>query len=211
MSDIHAPLIHSYDPAVGHGLANDPFKAIVAPRPIGWISTIDAQGRPNLAPYSFFNAISDGPPLLMLASNGWKDTLANAQATGVFTYNMATRALGAAMNATAAPVPHGENEFDLAGLRMLPGVRVAAPRVADTPAALECVVADIHRLRDKDGRDLERWMLIGQVVQVHIDSRYIVEGRFDLGAAGPILRAGYRDDYVEVTPDSLFQMRRPSR
>ena len=204
--------IYAYAVADGHGLPHDPFKAIVAPRPIGWIATVDAQGRRNLAPYSFFNAIASSPPTVMFCSEGWKDSVANAEATGVFTWNLATRDLAEAMNATSAPAAPGVDEFALAGMTPLPGVAVASPRVGESPASLECRVTRIDRLHDLDGAPMDNWLVIAQVVHVHIGRAWLTaDGRFDLFAARPILRAGYRADYAEVGPADRFTMTRPER
>ena len=197
-----------YEPAKGHGLPHDPFKAIVAPRPIGWVATVDAQGRPNLAPYSFFNAISSFPPMVYFNSEGRKDSLNNAEATREFTCSLVGAELAQAMNATAAPVAHGVNEFTLAGLTMAPSSKVRPPRVAEALAALECKVTQIIQLTDIEGKLIESWMVLGEVVGVHIDDRYLTDGRFDTAAARPIARCGYRGDYAEVT--SLFEMIRPT-
>ena len=202
---------HFYEPAAGHGLSHDPFKAIVAPRPIGWVSTIDAEGRPNLAPYSFFNAIADAPPMLAFSSMGRKDSVANCEATQAFVWNLATRPLAEAMNASAAPLPHGASEYERAGLTPVPSRIVAPPRVAESPASLECRVIDIHRLRDLDGTSLDCWLVIGQVVGVHIDRAFLTgDGLFDIFAARPILRAGYRSDYAAIGPEAKFEMVRPT-
>jgi flavin reductase (DIM6/NTAB) family NADH-FMN oxidoreductase RutF len=199
-----------YEPAQGHGLSHDPFKAIVAPRPIGWISTMDAQGRANLAPYSFFNAVADVPPIVMFSSAGWKDSIANIEATREFVCNFACRPLAEAMNASSASVAHGIDEFALAGLAAAPSRLVAPPRVAESPAALECRLIEIVRLKDLAGTELDRWMVLGQVIGVHIDRRFLTpEGLFDMAAARPILRAGYLADYVEAGPETTFTMRRP--
>jgi len=201
---------HFYEPARGHGLSHDPFKAIVAPRPIGWVSTVDADARPNLAPYSFFNAVAEAPPIVMFSSAGWKDSVANCEATRAFVCNLATRPLAERMNASSASVAHDVNEFTLAGLATKPSRLVAPPRVAESPAALECRVVDIVRLKDLTGSALDRWMVLGQVIGVHIDRRYLTaDGLFDTAAARPILRAGYRADYAEIGPDAMFQMVRP--
>lgn len=200
---------HFYEPAGGHGLAHDPFKALVAPRPIGWISTVSPAGIPNLAPYSFFNAVGDSPPMIAFSSNGRKDSLVNAEATGEFVWNMATRALAEAMNSSSASVSPETDEFGLAGLETAPSRLVAPPRVAASPAALECRVLQIVRLHDLDGRETSNLLAIGQVVGVHIDRAYLRNGLFDTGAAHPIMRAGYRDQYVEATPETMFQMARP--
>jgi len=202
---------HFYEPAAGHGLVHDPFKAIVGPRPIGWVSTVDAEGRTNLAPYSFFNAIADTPPLLAFSSSGWKDSVANIEATRGFVWNFASRPLAEAMNASAAPLAHGESEFVRAGLTPAPSRLVAAPRVAESPASLECRLVDIHRLRDVDGAAIDNWLVIGQVVGVHIDRALLTEdGLFDTFAAQPILRAGYRADYASIGPEAKFAMVRPT-
>lgn len=203
--------IHFYEPAAGHGLPHDPFKAIVAPRPIGWISTLDAAGVPNLAPYSYFNAVCDTPPLLVFASVGRKDSVVNAEATGEFVWNMATRALAEAMNASSAPVAPEVDEFALAGLAPAPCRIVRAPRVAAAPAAMECRVVEILRLKTVEGKPTDNWLTIGQVVGVHVAREFLRDGMFDTGAAHPIMRAGYRDAYVEATPETMFRMMRPSR
>ena len=201
---------HSYAVADGHGLPHDPFKAIVAPRPIGWVATVDPQGRRNLAPYSFFNAVASRPPMVMFSSEGWKDSVANADATRAFTWNLATRDLAERMNATSAAVGREVDEFALAGLTALPGVAVATSRVAESPASLECRVTEIVRLRDVDGAATDGWLVIGQVVYVHIARAWLTaDGRFDLFATRPILRAGYQADYAGIEPDNLFEMKRP--
>ena len=198
---------HFYEPARGHGLPHDPFKAIVAPRPIGWISTRDRQGRVNLAPYSFFNAFSSSPPIVGFSSEGRKDSVRNAEETGEFVANLVTRRLAAAMNQTSAPVAADVDEFALAGLTKAPCRIVAAPRVAESPAALECRVLQIVRLHDLAGRPLEAYLTLGQVVGVHIAGAYLKDGRFDTAAAQPVARAGYRGDYFEM--GALFELLRP--
>lgn len=201
--------IHFYEPATGHGLPHDPFKAIVAPRPIGWVSTLSAQGIPNLAPYSFFNAVGDNPPIITFSSSGPKHSLTNVEATGEFVWNMATRALAESMNASSASVPPEVNEFTLAGLQTAPSRLVKPPRVNASPASLECRLLQIVRLHDLDGQPTKNSLVIGQVVGVHIQRAFLRDGLFDTGAAHPIMRAGYRDAYVETTPDTMFKMVRP--
>jgi len=198
---------HFYEPAAGHRLPHDPFKAIVAPRPIGWISTVDADGRPNLAPYSFFNAVCDRPPMVMFSSSAPKDTQANIEATGEFVVNLATRALAEAMNLSSASVPHGVDEFALAGLETTPCALVRPPRVARSPAALECRLLHVLPLRALDGAATMSTMIIGQVVGVHLDVACLRDGHFDMTRAGTIARCGYRGDYTQVT--ELFEMMRP--
>ena len=199
---------HFYEPSKSHNLPHDPFKAIVAPRPIGWISTCDAEGRVNLAPYSFFNAVCDHPPMVMFSSAGMKDTASNIKATGEFVCNLVTRPLAEKMNLTSAALPPGTSEFEFAGLAAAPSRMVAPPRVAEAPAALECRLVQILQLRDIEGSALDQYVTIGQVVGVHIDRAYLEDGLFDLLATHPVQRAGYTADYTEATVG--FQMRRPA-
>ncbi|MFN3688125.1 flavin reductase family protein [Salinarimonas sp.] len=196
-----------YEPAAGHPLPRDPFKAIVAPRPIGWISAVDAEGRVNLAPYSFFNAISTDPHMVMFSSEGEKDALAFARETGEFVCSLATFDLREAMNATSAPLPRGESEFAHAGLTTAPSRIVKAPRVAESPVALECKLVQIVPLTGLSGRTTYH-MAIGEVVGVHIDERFLVDGFLDIAAMRPIARAGYFDYFV-ATPETKFSIRRP--
>jgi len=196
-----------YEPRLGHGLPHDPFKAIIAPRPIGWISTLDAEGRANLAPYSFFNAVHSRPAMLAFTSETMKHSAANAIATGEFVFNLCTRPLFDAMNISSGTLPEGESEFEAAGLERAPCRIVKAPRVAASPAALECRVVHSMQLHDVDGAALEGWIIIGQVVGVHIDDACIRDGRFDTAAAQPLARCGYRD-YAAVT--EVFEALRPS-
>lgn len=196
-----------YEPARGHGLPHDPFKAIVAPRPIGWISTRDAGGRVNLAPYSFFNAFCDAPPIVGFSSTGRKDSLRNAEATGEFVANLATKALAAAMNVTSAAVPPDVDEMAMAGLTPAPCRIVGVPRVGESPAALECKLLRVVTLADIDGRETDNHLVLGQVVGVHIDRACLKAGLFDMTAARTIARCGYRGDYAEVA--ELFEMFRP--
>lgn len=198
---------HFYEPHLGHGLPHDPFKAIVAPRPIGWISTVDSGGRVNLAPYSFFNAFCDAPPIVGFSSAGRKDSQRNVEATGEFVANLATRRQAEAMNASSAAVPHGVNEMDLAGLAAAPSRLVKPPRVADAPASLECKLLTTLPLNDLAGRPTGHTLVLGQVVGVHIDRAFLKDGLFDMALAGTIARCGYRGDYAEVT--GLFEMLRP--
>ena len=189
-----------------HDLKHDPFKAIVAPRPIGWISAVSAKGEVNLSPYSFFNAISSRPNIVMFSSENRKDAVAFIEETGEFTCSLVTRALAEQMNLTSAPLPRGESEYAHAGLAMAPSRFVKPPRVAASPAALECKLLSVQQLRDLDGQDVPRWMVLGQVVGVFIDEAYIRDGRFDTAAANPIARCGYAD-YAEVS--ELFSITRP--
>lgn len=198
---------HSYDPARGHGLPHDPIKAIIAPRPIGWLSSVDREGRANLAPYSFFNLLCADPPILVFGSEGRKDTLRNIAATGEFVFNLATRAQAEAMNHTSGDYPPDIDEFVEAGLGKVPSDAVAPPRVAGTPASMECKRIEIRPLTDIDGNVLDREMVIGQVVRVHIDPDCLRDGLFDIVRAQTIGRCGYRGDYAGVS--ELFEMLRP--
>jgi flavin reductase (DIM6/NTAB) family NADH-FMN oxidoreductase RutF len=198
-----------YESAAGVPLPHDPFKALVAPRPVGWISSVSADGAVNLAPYSFFNAVSGRPPIVMFSSEGRKDSLTFVEQTREFVCNLASFELAEAMSATSAPLPRGESEFGFAGLEMAASRLIKPPRVARAAAALECKVLSISQLSDLEGNVLERWMVVGQVVGVHIDDRFIVNGRVDTAAMRPIARAGY-DEYFVCTPETRFSIARPS-
>jgi flavin reductase (DIM6/NTAB) family NADH-FMN oxidoreductase RutF len=196
-----------YEPAKrNHGLPHDPFKAIVAPRPIGWISSIDKAGRVNLAPYSFFNGVATFPPMVMFASDGFKDSVSNVNETMEFVCNLATWDLRDAMNRSSESVPHEVNEFQLAGLTPAPSKLVKPPRVAEAPCALECKATQIVQMKGPNGDARDNYVVFGEVVGIHIDERYIKNGILDSAAMKPIARLGYRD-YSVVT--ELFQMTRP--
>ena len=200
---------HSYEPRLGHGLPHDPFNAIVGPRPIGWISTRSAAGALNLAPYSFFNAFNYVPPIVGFASIGAKDTLRNVQETGEFVWNLATRDLAEAMNQTCAAVAPEVSEFALAGLTPLPSTLVQPPRVAESPVTMECRCTQILQLQGADGAQVPTWLVLGEVVAVHIDTALLKDGVYDTARAGHILRAGGPADYFTVGPEQLFKMHRP--
>lgn len=199
---------HYYEPAKGHGLSHNPLNALVAPRPIGWISTRDAGGRVNLAPYSFFNAFNYDPPIIGFSSISWKDSVRNATETREFVWNLVTRELGDQMNQTSAPLPHGENEFDHAGLSAVPGRIVNVPRVGESRAAMECKVIDIVRFRNAQGEDVNGWLVLGEVVAVYIDKLLLKDGVYQTAAARPIMRSGGLNDYVQVLPENVFQIGR---
>ena len=201
---------HSYEPRSGHGLPHDPFNAIVGPRPIGWISTQNAAGALNLAPYSFFNAFNYVPPIVGFASIGAKDTLRNIEATGEFVWNLATRALAEAMNQSCAAVPPEVSEFGLTGLTPLPSTRVRPPRVAESPVTFECRSTQILQLQGIDGEAVPTWLILGEVVAVHIDQALLKDGVYDTAGAGHILRGGGPADYFTVGPEQLFRMHRPA-
>lgn len=202
-------LRHFYEPHQGHGLAHDPLNAIVAPRPIGWISTVNAAGHANLAPYSFFNLFSYKPPIIGFCSVGWKDSVANAQETGEFVWNLATRPQAEAMNATSAMVPADIDEFALAGLAKSPSRLVKPPAVAGSPVQFECKVTQIIRLTASDGAQTRQWMVLGEAIGIHIDQNLIANGVYQTAQAHPITRGGGPADYFEITQDQLFRMPRP--
>lgn len=201
--------IHTYDPRLGHGLPHDPFNAIVGPRPIGWISTQNAAGALNLAPYSFFNAFNYVPPIVGFASIGYKDTLRNIEATGEFVWNLATRELAEAMNQSCAAVPPEVSEFELAGLTPLASEKVRPPRVAESPVTFECRSTQIVQLQGIDGEKVPTWLVLGEVVAVHIARALLKNGVYDTAGAGHILRGGGPADYFTVGPEQLFKMYRP--
>ncbi|MBN8951985.1 MULTISPECIES: flavin reductase family protein [unclassified Rhizobium] len=189
-----------------HGLAHDPFKAIVAPRPIGWIGSKGRDGSLNLSPYSFFNAVSDRPKLVMFSSAGRKDSVRNVEETGVFTANLVSRHIVEKMNHSSIAVPYGVNEFELAGLTATPGKLVDAPYVGEAFAVLECRVTEVLEPKGLDGESSENIMVIGQVVGIHIDETIIRNGRLDMALARPVARMGYMD-YSEGS--DVFEMIRP--
>ena len=199
---------HSYEPVLGHGMRHNPLNAIIAPRPIGWISSINKDGVPNLAPYSFFNAFNYDPPIIGFSGIAWKDSVRNAADTGEFVWNLVTRELGERMNATSAPVAADVDEFNLAGLAPMPSQIVKPPRVADSRAAMECKVIDIIQYKDQHGRKIDGWMVLGEVVAVHIDKTLIEDGVYQTAKAFPIMRAGGLNDYVQVLPEAVFQITR---
>jgi flavin reductase (DIM6/NTAB) family NADH-FMN oxidoreductase RutF len=192
-----------------HGLPHDPIKAIVGPRPIGWISAINAQGQVNLSPYSFFNAVAERPPIVAFSSVGYKDAVAFIEETREFVCNLATYDLREAMNQTSAPLPRGSDEMSFAGLKAEPSRLVTPPRVAGVAAALECKWLTTTQLETLEGRKMDQYLVLGQVVGVHIDDRFIVDGLVDTAAMRPIMRAGYMDYFV-ATPETRFALKRPS-
>lgn len=195
-----------YQPASGHGLPHDPFKAIVAPRPIGWISTRSKEGAINLAPYSFFNAIGGQPPMVMFSSEGAKDSISFAHETGEFVANLVSADLLDEMNKSSAPLPRGASEFEFSGLVPEASEIVAAPRVKEAVASLECKVTDLLQLRDIEGHHTGAIMIVGQVVGVHIADRALKDGIFDTAGMALCARLGYRD-YAKVT--ETFTLDRP--
>ena len=201
---------HFYEPANGSGLPHDPLNAIVAPRPIGWISTTSTAGVRNLAPYSFFNVFNYRPPLIGFSSMGWKDSIANAEATGEFVWNLATAPLADRMNATSATLAPSVDEFDFASIEALPSRLVRPDRVAGSPVTFECRVTQVLRLETKEARALNQWLVIGEAVGIHIDRAMLEDGVYQTARARPILRGGGPADYFEVKDDARFEMKRPA-
>jgi flavin reductase (DIM6/NTAB) family NADH-FMN oxidoreductase RutF len=201
--------LHYYEPANGHGLKHDPFNAIIAPRPIGWISSRNASGHVNLAPYSFFNGFNYIPPIIGFSSTSRKDSIANIEQTGEFVWNLATMDLAQQMNATAAHVAPDVSEFRLAGLTEAPSKLVKVPRVAESPVSFECKLTQIIQLQGADGNKVNGWLTLGEVVAVHIDKSLIQDGVYQTALARPIVRAGRRGDYFEIRPENMFEMVRP--
>lgn len=202
-------MAYFYEPRNGHGLPHDPFNAIVGPRPIGWVSTRSNDGVLNLAPYSFFTAFNYIPPIIGFSSTGPKDSLRNVQENGMFVWNLVTRPLAEAMNQTCAPVGPEVNEFELAGLQTAPSRVVDVPRVAESPVSFECRSTQIIQLEGLDKQKVSTWLVLGEVVGVHIAEHLLKDGVYDTANAGHILRGGGPADYFSIGPEQLFKMSRP--
>jgi flavin reductase (DIM6/NTAB) family NADH-FMN oxidoreductase RutF len=186
---------------------HDPFKGVIVPRPIGWISTMSRSGQLNLAPYSFFNGFNSWPQIVGFSSESVKDSASFAVETGEFVWSMATYALREQMNATSAGLPRGESEFAYAGLATAASTLVRPPRVAASPASLECKVTQVLQMQDTEGAQTGAMVVFGQVIGMHIDERFMKDGRFDLAAVQPIARCGY-DEYAVV--EKVFSLTRPA-
>ncbi|WHP33546.1 flavin reductase family protein [Trabulsiella odontotermitis] len=201
--------MYFYQPSQGHGLPHDPLNAIIGPRPIGWIASLDAQGRRNLAPYSFFNCFNYRPPIIGFASSGWKDSVQNIVETKEFVWNLATRDLASAMNETSASLPHGEDEFAVAGLTPAASRFVKAPRVAESPVNFECKLSQCIQLTAADGTPVESWLVLGEVVGIHIDERLLENGIYQTARTNPVLRAGGPTAYYTISDSHRFDLVRP--
>jgi flavin reductase (DIM6/NTAB) family NADH-FMN oxidoreductase RutF len=196
-----------YDPrSEPHNLARDPVTSLVVPRPIGWITTVGAGGLVNLAPYSFFNLVAGKPPFVMFASNPRKHSQKNAETSGEFVFNLATFDLREEMNLTSARVDENTSEPELAGLEMVPSRLVKPPRVARSPIALECKYMQTIPLVRSNGETITSSVIIGEVMNIHVDDGIIVDGMIDMARVRPIARMGYMD-YSVV--DNIFTMLRP--
>jgi flavin reductase (DIM6/NTAB) family NADH-FMN oxidoreductase RutF len=195
-----------------HGLPHNPFKSLVVPRPIGWISSQDKEGNVNLAPYSYFNALCDHPPMVMFSTTNSlpdgkaKDTIFNVETQGEFVVNMATYELREAVNMSSASLPHTENEFSFVNLEMESSVLVKPPRVKNSPIHLECLYHQSIQLPQNSKGDTNR-VIIGRVMGVNINDELILNGRVDIASIKPIARLGYMD-YAVV--EKIFSMQRPA-
>ncbi|MEE9685734.1 flavin reductase family protein [Lelliottia amnigena] len=201
--------MYFYQPSQGHGLPHDPLNAIVGPRPIGWISSQDSEGRLNLAPYSFFNCFNYHPPIIGFSSNGWKDSVQNIVQTGEFVWNLATVELAQAMNETSATLPHEEDEFSFSGLTSVASQLVNAPRVAESPVNFECRLSQCIQLTGADGTPIETWLVLGEVVGIHIRETLLEDGIYQTAKANPILRAGGPTAYYSISEAQRFDLVRP--
>ncbi len=198
---------HFYRPSEGHRLPHNPFNAIIAPRPIGWIGTLSPTGVRNLAPYSFFNMFCSAPPLIGFSSDGRKHSARNAELSGEFTWNLVTRDLAEHMNISSTTVD--VDEFVAAGLDAADSTDINAPRVAASPVNFECRVSDIISLRGADGRTTASTLTIGEVVAVHIDESMIPDGIYETEFAHPVLRGGGPSAYFEILAEGRFDLTRP--
>ncbi|WP_246449415.1 flavin reductase family protein [Novosphingopyxis iocasae] len=200
---------HFYEPAAGHGLPHNPFNAIVAPRPIGWVGTVSEAGVHNLAPYSFFNAFNYVPPIVGFCSVGDKDSLKNVREVPEFSWNLATWAQREQMNASSAGLDHGTSEFEAAKIDVAEPKLIRPKLVADAPVKFECRVTQIEQLKTASGDDVPSWLILGEVVGVHIDETMLEDGIYQTARARPILRGGGPGDYFTITDNDKFFMPRP--
>lgn len=181
----------------------------MGPRMIGWIATRSRDGVDNLAPYSFFSAYSVDPPIIGFSSEGWKDTVENVRHTGEFSWNLVSRDLAQAMNLTSQPVPAEVDEFSLAGIQKSDCRLIAAKRVADSPVSFECRLSELIQLRSSTGALVNRWLVLGEVVGVHIGKAFLVDGVYQTAEARPVLRAGGKAEYFEISSELRFEMTMP--
>jgi flavin reductase (DIM6/NTAB) family NADH-FMN oxidoreductase RutF len=198
---------HFYQPKDGHQLEHDPFNSIIAPRPIGWISTKSLSGQVNLAPYSFFNAFNYHPPIIGFSSIGYKDSVKNAADTGEFCWSLVTRSLAESMNQTSAAV--GSDEFELANLVKGQSKIIEVPHVAQSPVVMECKTSQVIQLQSASGEDCQTWLVLGEVVGVHISQIALKEGVYDTAAMEPVMRGGGPSEYFSVSELQKFQLFRP--
>lgn len=200
---------HFYEPRHGHGLPHNPFYAIMGPRMIGWIATRSKEGVDNLAPYSFFGAYSADPPMIGFTSEGWKDSVDNVRSTGEFSWNLVSRDLAQAMNLTSQSVPAEMDEFELTGIQKSECRIISASRVEDSPVTFECRLSELSQLRSSSGISLDRWLVLGEVVGVHVRKNFLENGVYRTEKARPILRGGGKAEYFEISSALRFEMSRP--
>ena len=199
-----------YEPKKGHPFKIDPYKALVFPRPIGWISSLSKKGIPNLAPYSYFNAVADEPPQVMFCSNGdsayggYKDSLANILSTKEFVVNFATANTRNAMNISSSNYKPNEDEFVAAKLKKRKSKLVKPPSVNDSPVNLECKL--LKTLKLKTNTKKTSTMVIGEIIGIYINNKFIKNGRIDSVSMRYVSRMGY-SEYTTVS--SKFNLRRP--
>ena len=198
---------HFYQPKDGHQLEHDPFNSIIAPRPIGWISSKSLSGQVNLAPYSFFNAFNYHPPIIGFSSIGYKDSVKNAADTGEFCWSLMTRSLAESMNQTSAAV--GSDEFELANLVKGQSKIIDVPHVAQSPVVMECKTSQVIQLQSASGEDCQTWLVMGEVVGVHISQIALKEGVYDTAPMEPVMRGGGPSEYFSVSELQKFQLFRP--
>lgn len=201
--------MYFYQPAQGHGLPHDPLNAIIGPRPIGWIASRDAEGRNNLAPYSFFNCFNYRPPIIGFSSTGWKDSVRNINETKEFVWNLTTFDLASRMNESSASLAHGEDEFVRAGLTPVASQLVKVPRVAESPVNFECRLSQCIQLTAADGTPIDTWLVLGEVVGIHIDESLLENGIYQTARAKPVLRAGGPSAYYTIDDAQRFDLIRP--
>jgi len=203
----HSP--HFYEPKDGHQLKHDPFNSIIAPRPIGWISSKSATGQVNLAPYSFFNAFNYHPPIIGFSSIGYKDSVKNAVDSGEFCWNLVTRSLAESMNQTSVAVDSNVDEFELANIAKGQSKIIDVPYVLQSPVVMECKTSQVIQLQSASGEACQSWLVLGEVVGVHIAESAIQDGVYDTAAMQPVMRGGGPGDYFSVSELQKFQLFRP--
>ena len=166
---------HFYQPKDGHQLEHDPFNSIIAPRPIGWISSKSINGQVNLAPYSFFNAFNYHPPIIGFSSIGYKDSVKNAADTGEFCWNLVTRSLAEVMNQTSVAADSDVDEFELANIAKGQSKVIDVPHVALSPVVMECKTSQVIQLQSSSGEDCQSWLVLGEVVGVNFPKRPLIK------------------------------------
>ena len=199
-----------YEVSKGHGLKYNPFKGCIVPRPIGWISSISKEGITNLAPYSYFNAVAEKPPIVMFASGGAKegvdkDSLRNIEETGEFVVNIVSLEQKEQMIQTSSALAFNESEIEHFNIQVIPSQLIKPPRVASSPVSLECRYLQTLQL-PKESDELSNKVVFGEVIAVHIDDKVLTDGKVDIRKLKPLCRLGYKE--YSVILDS-FELERP--